>query len=278
MTARTPNPWLNAVALASDPDDLRDPPPGAEIWRDRDGRVDAVTYTRDGLAFVHVSGVGTFEFDETAEEVRVRSLRGVPSDVVADAFRRMVLPIVVHVRGDEVLHASAVSSPRGVIAFCGASGAGKSTFAYAMSVRGYPVCADDAVAVDLSGEPPRVMGLPFRLRLRAPAVEWFDVPGEHSSPVDAGAPGEPLATIYVLQRDNVAEPMVEVLPSADAFLALLPHAYYLALDAESLTRRLIENYLDLAARVRVSRLRLPDSLDALDSAAALVADIAERAG
>ena len=50
-------------------------------------------------------------------------------------------------RGWEALHASAVLSPQGVVAFCAGSGTGKSTIARGLSERGYQLCADDAVAV-----------------------------------------------------------------------------------------------------------------------------------
>lgn len=63
-----------------------------------------------------------------------------------------VFGILLHQRGQVVLHASAVSLGDGRAAlFCGASGVGKSTLAAAFVERGYPMVADDQCAVVLDG-------------------------------------------------------------------------------------------------------------------------------
>jgi len=69
--------------------------------------------------------------------------------LVEDAYFRNVLPLVMQLRGHEVLHASAVSTPGGLVVLCGVSGAGKSTFASALSARGHRVWADDAVVLKI---------------------------------------------------------------------------------------------------------------------------------
>jgi hypothetical protein len=54
-------------------------------------------------------------------------------------------------RGHVPIHASAVSTPRGCVAFAGQSGAGKSTTAAWLISLGYPLYADDLCLADLSG-------------------------------------------------------------------------------------------------------------------------------
>ncbi len=73
-------------------------------------------------------------------------------DSIEDTYRRGVLPLVLQLRGHEVLHASAVSTASGLLVLCGVSGTGKSTFAYGLSRRGYPLWADDAVVLDIEDE------------------------------------------------------------------------------------------------------------------------------
>jgi len=58
-----------------------------------------------------------------------------------------VLCNVSVMRGYEALHAAAVDSPEGVVAFAGPSGAGKSTLATELMRRGWPLFADDALVL-----------------------------------------------------------------------------------------------------------------------------------
>ena len=58
-----------------------------------------------------------------------------------------VLSFVLRLRGDFALHASAVATPSGAIAFAGPHGAGKSTTAVALGGLGYPVVTDDILRV-----------------------------------------------------------------------------------------------------------------------------------
>lgn len=60
------------------------------------------------------------------------------------------LAVLLHQRGNLVLHASAVAVDGGAVAFLGASGQGKSTTAGALHALGHELVADDLVPVDLS--------------------------------------------------------------------------------------------------------------------------------
>src|ERR671935_59558 len=64
--------------------------------------------------------------------------------------------------GREVLHASAVITARGVVAFCAVSTTGKSTIAYQFSRRGYGIWADDALAFDGADRGVTALWLPFQ--------------------------------------------------------------------------------------------------------------------
>ena len=58
-----------------------------------------------------------------------------------------VLRCVSVIRGYEALHASAVDSPQGVVAFLGAGGAGKTTLALEFMRRGWPLFADEVLTL-----------------------------------------------------------------------------------------------------------------------------------
>jgi hypothetical protein len=80
----------------------------------------------------------------------MRTLDCAPADGGLDWERVLlgkILPSVSVMRGYEALHAAAVDSPRGVVAFMAASGGGKSTLAIELMRRGWPLFADDQLTL-----------------------------------------------------------------------------------------------------------------------------------
>lgn len=59
---------------------------------------------------------------------------------------------VLHQRGSIPLHASAVMHHDGIVLFCGASGAGKSTTATMLQQKGYKVFSDDVCVLRIEGD------------------------------------------------------------------------------------------------------------------------------
>jgi hypothetical protein len=83
------------------------------------------------------------------------------------------LAIALAARGIHLLHASAVRTTRGVVAFCAESGEGKSTLAAAAAHHpdlGLARVADDQLPVRL-GERPEA--LPHFPQLKLPVAEWY---------------------------------------------------------------------------------------------------------
>lgn len=83
-------------------------------------------------------------------EITLDPRPGTDSDVLRLYLLGPALALLLHQRGLLVLHASAVALDGGAAAFLGYAGRGKSTTAATLHARGYPVLADDVVAVDLS--------------------------------------------------------------------------------------------------------------------------------
>jgi hypothetical protein len=176
----------------------------------------------------------------------------------------------------EVLHASAVRAHHGVIAFCGVSEAGKSTVAFGLSRRGYPLWADDAIPFETSGGRVRAIPVPFKIRLRPASASFFgkdqamgQVPSGWDGADQAEREPAPLAALCLLkqlraeQRDGRA---VECLwlPPAQAFRAVLEHAYCcFGLEDVERKRSMMKHYLDLTARVPVCEVRFQPGLDNL---------------
>ena len=232
---------------------------GVNVWRDDDGAPVAYGGRLDGRGWMVLPGVGAYVFDD-------RTVQAFPEDgagesLVADGYRRTVLPMALQALGREVLHASAVRRPDGVVALCAISGSGKSTLAYGLSRRGHPLWADDAVVLEPTPEGFRTLPLPFTLRLLPASADYF---GTNGSGLEEPAEDAPLAAVCVLARvDEGDDVEIERLDSAEAFPAVLTHAYCFSLDDEERKRRMVEAYMELAARVPVFRVRLRAGLERL---------------
>jgi hypothetical protein len=197
--------------------------------------------------------------------------------------------MALQVSGREVLHASAVRAPTGVVALCADSGTGKSTIAFGLSSRGYSLWADDLVAFEIADHGSRAISLPFNVRLRPPAVALFDLdasllPAAASDDgVTAGAETAPLVAICILRREEspTAKVAIRPLASAEAFAAVLSHAWSFALQNSQHKRRMINHYLELVAQILVFEVSFPSGLEnlpaTLDAINQLVEEIAQSA-
>ncbi len=272
-------------------------PPAVQVWRDVDSNVIAWAERGGDEHCVHWPGVATFSFGAASGEATAIPAPGVGRDLVEDTWARSVLPIALHARGHEALHASAVLGPLGVVAFCARSEGGKSTLAYGLSRCGWPQWADDSVVLDIADGTPFVVPLPFKSRLRAASVQFFDeadsrLSSTHishstfdirhapaSGPV-AGSGSAVLAAVFVLERQPaaLAAPPVHVerLGPSAAFLALLMHAY--CFDPCDAVRRaaMVRHYADVAASVPIFRLAFHEGFGRLRGVLDSVNGLVER--
>jgi hypothetical protein len=261
---------------------LRTVPPGAQaVLRDPDGTVRAYGSEDGGCYRVHFPGFADFTFWLGRDDV-IAEARG-SSHLVEDLFRTAVLPLALQVSGYEVLHASAVRTRNGIAAFCGMSGSGKSTIAYGLSRRGYPLWADDAVVFSAANDAAttRCFRIPFALHLRDESSEYFAATRAETAVVDSRRETSELTAIVVLERVPAAIPSVEPVSIAAAMRALLPHAYRFTLADRDRARQTVESYLDVISRVPVFCARyapgfaqLPPLLDAIEHA---VTNVPQRA-
>jgi hypothetical protein len=169
------------------------------------------------------------------------------------------------------LHASVVRVGGRSAAFVGASGAGKSTTAAALTARGHPLVCDDVAALCWRDQPLRVLpGFP-RIRLYADSLRGLGgAPDAHPlvhglidkrlTPVPAFIEqAQPLDRIYVLEAAEQLE--AERLAARFAALELMKHAYNAYQFAPVVG---FAQHLQMAARVAgavpVFRLRRPKDL------------------
>lgn len=199
-----------------------------------------------------------------------------------------VIAILMHRLGSLVLHGSAVELDGEAAIFLGDKGAGKSTTAASLVAAGYPLIADDVVAVSLSGETPLVLAGFQAMKLDSHMKERFD-PGagqviEPSDGVftngkirfrlDRDNPRSPLplGTIHVLDRGavNAFRPFAAV----DSFQALIRFSYFPRLGTAAIEKSesaaLFAKAADLAGRASVGQLTVRNGLDSLPELASFL--------
>ncbi|HEX5418340.1 MAG TPA: hypothetical protein VFZ25_22005, partial [Chloroflexota bacterium] len=204
-------------------------------WRDAWGVVRGFAGEANGGYWIRLPGIATFRF---SDQGRVRAF--VEADyspaAVDEVYHREVLPVALQATGTEVLHASAVRFPSGVVAFCAGTQVGKSTLAFGLSRRGFGLWADDAVAFEVFGQSARAIPVPFQLRLRPASAAYFGVNGDPElrasvAPPADPAPAEPapLGALWVVNREarraGAPDFATRRLRQSEAFPAILAHAY-----------------------------------------------------
>ncbi len=253
-----------------------------EVWRDNSGNICAYGYIADGYGWMDLVATAKFRLESRNREVTSFALPGVSPALVREAYCHAALPIALHFFGCEVLHASAVRTGRGVVAFCAFSETGKSTIAAALGARGHPLWADDAVAIDSGntghgGTAIQTLLLPFNLRLRRPSAQYLGEADERTGGAQAECEftASPLAALCVLERSSEPHRDVAIrrLSPSEAFTALLPHAFCFSLNDYARKRAMLEFYLNMAARTPAFSVsfapgfeRLPAILDAIEAA------------
>jgi hypothetical protein len=234
------------------------------VWRDLDGSVCGRSLIAGHDRWLDWYDVGLLAFNDRSPVVKVWPVRGMTLESARAEFDRMLRPIVLQALGWQALHAGAALTSEGALLFCGRSGAGKSTTAYALGQMGWTQLADDQVVWQLHDGRPKVQALPFQPRLRPLSHAHL---GDKSSPRSPWPTSQgliPMAAIYLLeQRTGGAPVSISRVAPAQAFSALLPHAHCFDLSDVEATRVFTDDYLTLASEVPVFKVRYAPDLDRL---------------
>ena len=221
-----------------------------------------------------------------------------PEGLAGFALLGPVMATLLHVRGNLVLHGSALLVDGKAALFLGDKGAGKPTMAGAMINAGYPLITDDVIAVAHNGDavPAALPSYPT-LKLSDAALGAMD-PGAFSilPSVDgiakkralprlplAEAP-VPIARIYILRRGEPGAPAaVALLSAGEALSALLANSYMARYgpDAFGKPGGMAHHMGQCASLVRhasVARLTVPGQIDRLSEAVAAVVEDSREPG
>lgn len=238
----------------------------AQSWEDRQGQVCAYTYQAAGAYWMHWPGAVTFCFDHISDDIHYFPENQLPEKVIQDLFWRSVAPFILQVRGKEAIHASAVITKVGVAAFCAASGTGKSTLAYSLERKGYPLWTDDALVFDVTQQGILAIPLPFSLRLLPDTLSYFSQEGRETElawDMLEKAP-QPITTIIILERLQLNKKPAEIhscrLSALEAFILILEQAFCFSLYEKKEKERLVRNYLALTEKIPVFRVQFSNDL------------------
>ena len=133
------------------------------------------------LSFAKVNGGYLLRFNKLADffvkndgnEIAFIPKHEVPTDTIQHLLLDQVIPLVINLKGGEALHASAVLTPHGVVAFAGPAGSGKSTLTGGLFHLGYPLVSDDCLALFQKNEEIRVIPAYPGLRLWEDALVYL---------------------------------------------------------------------------------------------------------
>lgn len=163
LTSNIPLPELTPASVPNADCQFQLLPPGSPVpgdfawfhqWRaaqdsEEEGAKEAWAHfarTSDGY-LLRFPSCGDFLLSADRMQIRCRPLPGIPEVTVRHLLLDQVIPLVLSRREAVVLHASAVLTPHGVIAFAGKSGQGKSTLAASFAQQGYALVSDDCLVL-----------------------------------------------------------------------------------------------------------------------------------
>lgn len=223
---------------------------------------------RDDVAEIVVSDTGRFDLVAHGTRITHRAPAEVDRAAVALDLIGVVLPYALHRDGAWCVHASAVQTPAGAIAFVAARGTGKSTLATACVQAGCALVADDVVVLRQSAHGITVTpaGVPLRLRADTAravhvAADSADVWGKVRVNGAVAHDTLPLAAIYLLQPMPADAAVSRVpRPTRAAALALLAYGKITALLGGEAGGEALSRCVELAHGAAVYDLAIPRDL------------------
>jgi hypothetical protein len=225
--------WDVDVRWGPDIHDSDVPPPGEVIAAHdfKGARWYTATATESGF-LLRFRSCGEFVISADLSDVRVRRDPLGRSHLLPILFAGTASALLLALRGETVLHASAVALEGSALAFVGQSGRGKSTVAALLCLDGAKLVTDDVLTVD-AGPPVTCVGGASELRLRSSAAALADArPDSPSrttaddrrafSPPPAPLGRLPLTGIVIPSPSRSAQDIqIHRLSPSDALFALL---------------------------------------------------------
>jgi hypothetical protein len=204
---------------------------------------------------------------------------------VDKVYEGAVRALLLHLRGEIVLHAACVAHAGQAIAYLGESGSGKSTTAAdACQHAPWELLSDDAVPVEISGANVIVRPSEAHHWLREDACEALvgkrATPGKTRIAAQRAARDAARVAAFVwLEFDpSLVRPTLVRLRGAEAVATLLRSAVRLILDDPDRQARELDALVQIATHVPIFAFRRGPSLTALDDARSVTASLLVEEG
>lgn len=237
----------------------------AGVWTDPSGGVCGQSWIDGPTRWIWWQRAGLFRCASDALAVQTWGADGVDRAEVSRLFRREVEPLMLQARGWEALHGSAVAGARGAVAFCGTSGSGKSTMAYALSRRGRRHLADDHLVLSVDDDRVHLCPRSFEASLRPLSAMHFGSPNISAREDHAEEPVRLSALVLLSQSVSLpSDYAIDQVEPAAAFAEVLPHAHCFDPADPVETARLTDHYLTLCDIVPVYRVLYRPSFDRIE--------------
>jgi len=221
-------------------------------------------------SFIRIEAVADFEV-RRGQEIKVWPASGAMQKDIEIFLLGPVWATLCHQRGVLPLHASAISTDRGVIAFAGRSGAGKSTTAALMGAFDYKLFADDILTINF-GQNSKPSAWPYLRRLKLQVDSIVQLALTAAEPVSERLDKDKyfvdpkcvaddkwirLERLYVLEIDTTtSRNSIERIVGAESVRALIEQTFHFDFIIGS--RRFSEHLAlcaQLASRIAIFRLR-----------------------
>jgi hypothetical protein len=206
-----------------------------------------------------------------------------PSNTIRHLLLDQVIPLVINLRRGEALHASAVLTPKGTIAFIGTTGSGKSTLAGSFLQEGYPIMSDDCLSLVKKNKSVYAIQAYLGLRLwEDTATRLFGKGREYNSvahytnkhqidikPIKNFYYDGPqlLKRIYTIgspsKENGKNNILIKRLSSKESFMTLVQFAFRLDITDRIMLKRQFHFLERVASRVSVRRLIYPRNFNLL---------------
>lgn len=226
--------------------------------------------TNDGY-LLRFPSCGDFFLSADTVQIQCRPLPDIPEVTVRHLLLDQVIPVVLSQRESLVLHASAVLTPYGAIAFAGKSGQGKSTLAASFAQKGCPLVSDDCLVLRAEhGDWTAFPSYPS-VRLWPSTAEEFIRQDTYTAEVAHYSEKRRISDLDLLPFVNTPAPVarlffladetsgvsIEKLPPGRAFMSLVGFTYNLDVEDSNVLRRQFEAVGQLTAEVPAYTIRYP---------------------
>ena len=255
-----------------------------------DGRTAFTVARCGGGELIHFARLADFLVSTDGREIRCAISRRGSARMLAHLFLAQVIPLALSRQGRLVLHASAVVTSGGAVAFMGAAGSGKSTLGASFVRAAFPLLTDDGLL--LTEDQGALAGVPSYPEIRlwpdaCAALAAAGEPGEAwhlagKTCVPAGSMRWPFAStpvpvrrLYVLgapSEDTRRAVTIEPLTGRESFLQLVRHSFRLDVDDRRRLRSEFETIGRIASTGVVYRLGFPREWSRLASVRDAVLD------